>query len=85
MLRRRVAGLIRDRLAAFPAVALVGPRQCGKTTLAKTLAKPYFDLEQPEERVRLDLQWNDLMGRNDRLVLDEAQQWPELITNLRTR
>jgi predicted AAA+ superfamily ATPase len=61
MLARTAAPLVRARLREFPAVALVGPRQCGKTTLAKGLSRRYFDLEQPAERVRLDLEWDDLV------------------------
>ena len=61
MIKRLISELVRQRLAHFPAVALVGPRQCGKTTLARTLAGQYFDLEQPSERLRLDLGWEDLM------------------------
>lgn len=75
--------LLRDRLAQFPAVALIGPRQCGKTTLAKSLARRYFDLEQPPERLRLDLGWDDLTGRDDLVVLDEAQAWPAVFPRLR--
>jgi predicted AAA+ superfamily ATPase len=54
MIERRLAALLEARLGQFPAVTLVGPRQCGKTTLAQTLAKLYFNLEAPEERTRLD-------------------------------
>jgi predicted AAA+ superfamily ATPase len=83
MLRRTVAPLVRARLRDFPAVALVGPRQCGKTTLAKALSKRYFDLEQPAERVRLDLAWDELVNAKDLVVLDEAQAWPEVFPRLR--
>ena len=38
--------MIKASLAQFPAVALVGPRQSGKTTLAQSLKGVYFDLEQ---------------------------------------
>ncbi len=51
MRRRAIAGLVRQRLRDYPAVALVGPRQCGKTTLARTFTRRYFDLEQPAERL----------------------------------
>jgi len=83
MIRRAMTDLLRDRLAQFPAVALIGPRQCGKTTLAKSLARRYFDLEQPPERLRLDLGWDDLTGRDDLVVLDEAQAWPAVFPRLR--
>lgn len=51
--------LVRTRLAASPAVALIGPRQCGKTTLARSLRGAYFDLEQESERLRFDLEWEE--------------------------
>ena len=58
MIQRRAARLISDRLSSYPAVALVGPRQCGKTTLARSMPGVYFDLEQESERLRLDLDWD---------------------------
>ena len=83
MLSRTAATLVRARLRDFPAVALVGPRQCGKTTLAKSLSRRYFDLEQPSERLRLDLEWDELMGVKGLIVLDEAQAFPEIFPRLR--
>jgi uncharacterized protein len=83
MLARAAAPLVRARLREFPAVALVGPRQCGKTTLAKALSRRYFDLEQASERVRLDLEWDDLVAQKGLVVLDEAQAWPEVFPRLR--
>ena len=83
MLRRTIAPLIAQRLAKFPAVTLVGPRQCGKTTLARTLATRYFNLESPEDRTRLDAQWNEVMATEGPVVFDEAQLWPDLFARLR--
>lgn len=83
MIKRVISSLVAKRLAQFPAVGLIGPRQCGKTTLAKSLARQYFDLEQPPERLRLDLGWHDLIERDDLVVLDEAQAWPEVFPRLR--
>jgi len=54
MVPRSLVPTIKQRLAEYPAVAVVGPRQCGKTTLAKSLAARYFDLEQEPDRLRLD-------------------------------
>jgi len=68
---------------AYPAVALIGPRQCGKTTLAQTLGGTYFDLEQEPERLRLDLEWDGLVAGKDLVILDEAQSWPEVFIRLR--
>ena len=78
-----VTALIRERLARHPAVILVGPRQCGKTTLARGLGGVYFDLEQPADRVRLDLAWDELTSNKPMVVLDEAQAWPEVFPRLR--
>jgi predicted AAA+ superfamily ATPase len=55
MIEREVSQLIREMLQQFPAAALVGSRQCGKTTLAKTYGHYYFDLESVPERGRLDV------------------------------
>lgn len=83
MIRRAVQKLVLKRLEAYPAVSLVGPRQCGKTTLARMIDGAYFDLEQPPERLRLDLEWEGLIARKNLVILDEAQSWPEIFTRLR--
>lgn len=83
MIERLILDLVRDRLADNPAVGLVGPRQAGKTTLARVLSPVYFDLEQPAERLRLDVQWEALMRQRKILILDEAQAWPEVFPRLR--
>lgn len=83
MISRCAEALVRKRLAASPAVAIVGPRQAGKTTLARVLSQLYFDLEQPEDRTRLDVRWPDLTRNPGLLVLDEAQTWPDLFARLR--
>jgi len=83
MLPRLISPLIADRLASSPAVALVGPRQSGKTTLARSLSQAYFDLEQEPERLRLDLEWDEVVDREEMIILDEAQAWPEVFPRLR--
>jgi predicted AAA+ superfamily ATPase len=54
MIPRRLQAAVEDRLAHLPAVALVGPRQVGKTTLAHAIAETrksiYLDLEMPGDR-----------------------------------
>lgn len=82
-MRRTVTQLVQSRLAEYPSVAIVGPRQCGKTTVGKALSPNYFDLEQESDRLRLDLEWNDLSSSEQLIVLDEAQSWPELFPRLR--
>ena len=80
---RRTKPLVRQRLKSYPAVALVGPRQSGKTTLARSLSTEYFDLEQEPERLRLDVHWPSLIKTKRLIVFDEAQSWPELFPRLR--
>ncbi len=83
MLSRIASTFLRSALREFPAVTIVGPRQCGKTTLARSLGGSYFDLEQESERVRLDLEWEELIAGKSRLILDEAQSYPEVFPRLR--
>jgi predicted AAA+ superfamily ATPase len=84
MIKRRLQKLISGRLHRFPAVALLGPRQVGKTTLAKNLSRQYFDLELEEEKLRLDIQWNQLIQLKETIVLDEAQNFPEIFPRVRS-
>jgi len=72
----------------YPAVALLGPRQAGKTTLALTVAKLrnaiYLDLESEQDRAKLSQAELYLAQHEDKLViLDEVQRAPELFQNLR--
>jgi hypothetical protein len=84
VIRRASLAVLRRRLRAHPVVALVGPRQSGKTTLARFLGGRYFDLEQEPERLRLDLEWSELETGRSLTVLDEAQAWPEVFPRLRS-
>jgi hypothetical protein len=82
------AGRLARLLKAFPAVLLAGPRQCGKSTLARhALAGwTHVDLERPMdlEAVRADVE--GFLEANPRaLVIDEAQRLPELFPALRHR
>jgi predicted AAA+ superfamily ATPase len=88
MISRRLAPVLLDRLGAFPAVALLGPRQVGKTTLALALSggRPsvYLDLESPADRAKLDDPIRYLGSHADKLViLDEVHRAPELFATLR--
>lgn len=71
-------------IGIFPVAAMLGPRQCGKTTLARAMnADHYFDLENPRDAARLDqpqLALEDLTGL---IVIDEIQRMPELFPLLR--
>jgi predicted AAA+ superfamily ATPase len=88
MIARRIESRVRDRLGHLPAVALLGPRQCGKTTLAHAIAADrksvYLDLESPLDREKLADATFYLSGHEDDLViLDEVQRAPELFATLR--
>jgi uncharacterized protein len=78
---------IRAALARSRVVALVGPRQCGKTTLARILARArrvaYFDLEDPRTLARLDEPMTALEGLHGLVVIDEVQLRPDLFPVLR--
>lgn len=68
-------------------VALLGPRQCGKTTLARQFVPPdsaaYFDLEDPLSLARLDEPMTALRDLAGIVVIDEVQRRPELFPILR--
>jgi uncharacterized protein len=84
MLQRKIRQLVTERLKAFPAVALLGSRQTGKTTLARTFSGTYYDLELEEERLKLDVQWSNLTKRRSLIILDEAQNYPEIFPRIRS-
>jgi predicted AAA+ superfamily ATPase len=85
--RPRPAAALRRGLDLSPVVALLGPRQCGKTTLARMIAADadsfYFDLERPVDRRRLEAPMHALEGSTGLVVLDEIQRLPKLFETLR--
>ncbi len=88
MIRRtRALKAVRSALANNPVCVLLGPRQCGKTTLARELAKRgrshYFDLETGVGRTRLANAELTLAPLSGLVVIDEIQRQPELCTLLR--
>lgn len=86
---RLIQARLVELLAEFPAVALLGPRQAGKTTLALSEAERrgdalYLDLELPSAQRQLDDPEAFLLAHRNRLViLDEVQRLPELFAVLR--
>ena len=92
MLNRRLTDSVLDYLKQFPAVCLLGPRQVGKTTLARCHIDQlsegplpdYLDLENPQDLQKLEDATGYLERRQDRLViLDEVQRMPGLFQILR--
>ena len=78
---------VRAALARSPAVALVGPRQVGKTMLARTLlgssSANWFDLEDPQVEAQLAAPLVALKDLRSLVVIDEVQRAPELFKVLR--
>jgi predicted AAA+ superfamily ATPase len=78
---------VRSRLKESPAVVLLGPRQCGKTTIARHLAvqsrSTYFDLESPTDLARLSEPMTALARLRGLVVIDEVQRKPDLFPSLR--
>ncbi len=71
-------------LRMFPVTAILGARQCGKTTLAKTLAADhYFDLENPRDLARLETPQLTLEKLAGLIIIDEIQRVPDLFPLLR--
>lgn len=85
--RDRAAAAVRRALTRGRVVLLAGPRQSGKTTLARTFVHPaastYFDLENPVDVARLDQPMTALAGLGGTVVLDEIQRRPDLFPVLR--
>lgn len=86
--RAAVISRVARSFRVHPAVALVGPRQCGKTTLARTIGAAEsqvtsFDLEAARSRRQLETPEQTLGPLEGLVVIDEIQRQPELFETLR--
>jgi hypothetical protein len=85
--RVRLRNTVTAALRRSRGVVLVGPRQVGKTTLARSLVPPsspnYFDLEDPRVEAQFDAPLTALENRRGLIVIDEVQRAPELFRTLR--
>ncbi|MCL5612099.1 MAG: ATP-binding protein [Chloroflexi bacterium] len=77
----------KDALNRNRVVALIGARQCGKTTLARQIVSSdspnYFDLENPVSLIRLDQPMTALQDLHGTIIIDEIQRRPDLFPILR--
>ncbi|MCR4303647.1 MAG: ATP-binding protein [Gallionella sp.] len=88
MIDRTATATLKQLATWYPAVALTGPRQAGKTTLAQAVfpGKPYRSLEDPDQReFALSDPRGFLAQFPDGAILDEVQRSPELFSYLQTR
>ena len=85
--RTSILSTIKTALGRSRIVALIGPRQSGKTTLARQFVRPdsvnYFDLEDPVSLARLEQPLTALRDLHDVVVIDEIQRRPDLFPILR--
>jgi len=89
-IERSITSALKSRLNLFPAVALIGPRQCGKSSLAQRVSEDFpgalrLDLENPRDRAKLaDPQLYLEMNASKFICIDEIQLMSELFPVLRT-
>jgi hypothetical protein len=89
MITRLLQLVVEKTLTRSPAIAILGPRQVGKTTLAKTIAAQetgyhYLDLENPRDYQKLADAYTYLQSFQDTcVILDEVQHMPQLFSILR--
>ena len=88
--RSKEIKLLKNRLKESPVVAILGPRQCGKTTLSKQFASTvssnkihFFDLEDYRDLSRLDNSTLALENLSGYIIIDEIQRKPELFPIIR--
>ncbi len=85
--RPELMARVTDGLRLSPVTAILGPRQCGKTTLAREIGNQhgaaYFDLEDPNDQARLSNPQVVLESLRGVVILDEIQRRPELTMLLR--
>lgn len=89
-IERKAAATVRQYLKIFPIVAILGPRQCGKSTLVKALsenwsASLYLDLQSDDDLAKLNQPAYFFQSNADKIVcLDEIQLVPQLFSVLRS-
>ncbi len=90
MIKRKAFDRLQYLAEIFPVVGIIGPRQCGKTTLSKMFQKSkegdfiYLDLEKPDDVNKLSDPQLYLSGLEEKpVIIDEIQRIPELFPLIR--
>jgi hypothetical protein len=87
---RNIENAVIESLSANPVTAILGPRQCGKSTLAKAILRNSFDnifldMERPSDYEKLhDAEWFFSTQRNRLICIDEIQRKPDLFPVIRS-
>jgi uncharacterized protein len=85
MIPRSVEGVLPSLIPGYPVITITGPRQSGKTTLARNFfaSKPYISFENPDTREEAQNDPRSFLERyKDGAVFDEVQRLPELLSYL---
>ena len=85
MINRNIEGIILTLLQKYPAINITGPRQSGKTTLAKNLCAGYnyFSLENPDTRLFAETDPRSFLRyAGEKIILDKVQYTPALFSYL---
>jgi uncharacterized protein len=85
LIKREITNELLDMANQYPIVTITGPRQSGKTTLAKATfpQKAYFSLENPDDRAKIISDPRGFFNQNpDGAIIDEFQRYPELLSYL---
>ncbi len=85
MLPRQLEQILPEVFRSFPVIAIVGPRQSGKTTLCRNFFadRPYVSFENPDHKERFDADPRGFLANYvEGAIFDEAQQCPELFSYL---
>lgn len=85
MIKRQIEKKVKELAKKYPVVLITGPRQSGKTTLAKTLFKNYhyYNLEDPVTRALIQDDPRLILSKSSEgIIIDEAQKYPELFSHI---
>ena len=83
MISRKISQVVKELIEQVPVLTIIGPRQSGKTTLAKEMFPnyTYVNLEDPKTRALAQNDYEGFFAKyREPLIIDEVQQVPELLS-----